>query len=102
MAKPHPALHPSSLPSPPPPGFILTCNVSFEYEKTEVNSGFFYSSAEQRDKLVASERVFTDEKVARVIELKKKVCDAWNEANPNEKPRKRLGEVWSFGEVVEC
>jgi len=25
--------------------FILTCNVSLEYEKTEVNSGFFYRSA---------------------------------------------------------
>ena len=28
--------------------FILTANVSLEYEKSEVNSGFFYSSAEQR------------------------------------------------------
>jgi len=25
---------------------ILTCNVSLEYEKTEVNSQFFYSNAE--------------------------------------------------------
>merc|ERR1711910_58218 len=31
---------------------ILTCNVSMEYEKTEVNSGFFYKSAEDREKLV--------------------------------------------------
>lgn len=31
--------------------YILTCNVSLEYEKTEVNSQFFYSSAEQREKL---------------------------------------------------
>merc|ERR1719424_1754452 len=42
--------------------YILTANVSLEYEKTEVNSGFYYSSAEQRDKLVASERYYTDEK----------------------------------------
>ena len=28
--------------------YILTCNVSLEYEKTEVNSGFFFSNAEQR------------------------------------------------------
>jgi T-complex protein 1 subunit zeta len=24
----------------------LTCNVSLEYEKSEVNAGFFYSSAD--------------------------------------------------------
>ena len=35
---------------------IMTCNVSFEYEKTEVQSGFFYSTAEEREKLVESER----------------------------------------------
>nr|AQT40876.1 T-complex protein 1 subunit zeta [Glaciozyma antarctica] len=56
--------------------FILTLNVSLEYEKTEVNSGFFYSSAEQREKLVESERKFTDAKVRKVIELKKLVCDS--------------------------
>merc|ERR1712072_1291620 len=54
--------------------YILTCNVSLEYEKSEVNAGFFYSSAEQRDRLVESERKFTDEKVKKIIELKKKVC----------------------------
>lgn len=26
--------------------YILTCNISLEYEKTEVNGSFFYSSAE--------------------------------------------------------
>ena len=36
--------------------FILTLNVSLEFENTEVNSTFFYSSAEEREKLVASER----------------------------------------------
>jgi T-complex protein 1 subunit zeta len=55
--------------------YILTCNVSLEYEKTEVNSGFFYSTAEQREKLAASERRFTDERCMKIIELKKKVCD---------------------------
>lgn len=53
---------------------ILTCNISFEYEKTEVQSGFFYSTAEEREKLVESERKFTDEKVMQVIEFKRKVC----------------------------
>jgi len=58
--------------------YILTCNVSLEYEKSEVNAGFFYSSAEQRDRLVDSERKFTDEKVKKIIELKKKVCTEEN------------------------
>jgi T-complex protein 1 subunit zeta len=40
-----------------------------------VNSGFFYSSAEQREKLVESERRAVDAKVKKIIELKKKVCD---------------------------
>mmetsp|Transcript_43685 Transcript_43685/g.70987 ORF Transcript_43685/g.70987 Transcript_43685/m.70987 type:complete len:520 (-) Transcript_43685:1222-2781(-) len=55
--------------------FILTCNVSFEYEKTEVNSGFFYSNADQREKLVEAERKFIDDRVRKVIEFKRKVCD---------------------------
>jgi len=58
--------------------YILTCNVSLEYEKSEVNAGFFYSSAEQRDKLVESERRFTDEKVRKIVELKRKVCTEEN------------------------
>lgn len=55
--------------------FILNLNVSLEYEKTEINSGFYYSSAEQRDRLVLSERSHTDAKVKKIIELKKLVCD---------------------------
>merc|ERR1711972_17597 len=58
--------------------YILTLNVSLEYEKSEVNAGFFYSSADQRDKLVESERKFTDEKVKKIVELKKKVCTEEN------------------------
>jgi T-complex protein 1 subunit zeta len=54
--------------------FILTANISLEYEKAEVNAGFFYSSAEQRESLVAAERAYTDERCRRVIELKKQVC----------------------------
>mmetsp|Transcript_9706 Transcript_9706/g.11256 ORF Transcript_9706/g.11256 Transcript_9706/m.11256 type:complete len:543 (+) Transcript_9706:102-1730(+) len=55
--------------------FILTCNISLEYEKSEVNSGFFYSSADQREKMVAAERKFTDDRVDKVIALKRKVCE---------------------------
>mmetsp|Transcript_3784 Transcript_3784/g.10894 ORF Transcript_3784/g.10894 Transcript_3784/m.10894 type:complete len:533 (-) Transcript_3784:196-1794(-) len=55
--------------------FVLTANISLEYEKSEVNSGFFYSSAEQRERLVRAERQVTDERVQKVIDLKNKVCD---------------------------
>ena len=41
----------------------------------EVNSGFFYSSAEQREKLVESERKFTDAKCKKIVDLKNLVCD---------------------------
>lgn len=55
--------------------FILTCNVSLEYEKTEVNSGFFYKTAEEREKFVLAERDFIEKRVKQIIELKRKVCD---------------------------
>ncbi|KAI6691572.1 hypothetical protein NL676_028400 [Syzygium grande] len=53
---------------------ILTCNVSLEYEKSEINAGFFYSNAEQREAMVAAERRQVDERVQKIIELKNKVC----------------------------
>ncbi|GLJ48206.1 hypothetical protein SUGI_1017970 [Cryptomeria japonica] len=55
--------------------YILTCNVSLEYEKSEVNAGFFYSNAEQREKMVIAERKHVDDKVQKIIDLKKKICD---------------------------
>jgi len=55
--------------------YILTCNVSLEYEKTEVHSGFFYANAETREKLMQSERKFTDERCQKIIQFKKKFCD---------------------------
>ncbi|KAJ3570269.1 hypothetical protein NP233_g4510 [Leucocoprinus birnbaumii] len=70
----HGARHPD-MPKRVENAFILTLNVSLEYEKTEVNSGFFYSTAEQREKLVESERRFTDAKVKKIIELKNLVLD---------------------------
>ena len=53
---------------------IMTCNVTFEYEKTEVQSGFFYSTAEEREKLVESERKWLDERCRQVIDFKRSVC----------------------------
>ena len=54
---------------------MLTCNISLEYERSEVNSTFMYADAEQREKMVAAERAYTDETVRKVIALKKEVCD---------------------------
>ncbi|GJM92895.1 hypothetical protein PR202_ga09401 [Eleusine coracana subsp. coracana] len=62
--------------------YILTCNVSLEYEKRCITSqihfflrydGFFYSNAEQREKMVAAERRQVDERVMKIIELKNKI-----------------------------
>ena len=41
---------------------------------SEVNSGFFYKTAAEREKLVAAERKFIDDRVQKVIDLKKQVC----------------------------
>ncbi|KAG2731496.1 hypothetical protein G9P44_005083 [Scheffersomyces stipitis] len=70
----HGARHPD-MPKRVENAHMLILNVSLEYEKTEVNSGFFYSTAEQREKLVASERKFVDEKLKKIIELKNEVCE---------------------------
>ncbi|KAH3662229.1 hypothetical protein OGAPHI_005477 [Ogataea philodendri] len=69
----HGARHPD-MPKRLENAYILILNVSLEYEKTEVNSGFYYSSADQREKLVASERKFVDDKLKKIVELKKEVC----------------------------
>jgi T-complex protein 1 subunit zeta len=81
----HGARHPD-MPKRVENAFILTLNVSLEYEKTEVNSGFFYSSAEQREKLIESERRFVDAKVKKIVELKNLVCD--QAVGGSEKPKK--------------
>ncbi|PYH63566.1 chaperonin-containing T-complex subunit CCT6 [Aspergillus vadensis CBS 113365] len=73
LALDHGARHPD-MPKRVENAFILTLNVSLEYEKSEINSGFYYSSAEQRDKLVESERKFVDAKLKKIVELKQQVC----------------------------
>lgn len=69
----HGARHPD-MPRRVANAHILILNVSLEYEKTEVNLGFFYSLAEQRDKLVALERKFVDAKLKKIVDLKNQVC----------------------------
>lgn len=73
----HGARHPD-MPKKVTNAYILTCNVSMEYEKSEVNSGFFYKTAEEREKLIQAERDFIEQRVKKVIALKKKVCDGTN------------------------
>lgn len=69
----HGARHPD-MPRMVKNAHVLILNVSLEYEKTEVNSGFFYSNTEQKEKLVASERKFVDDKLKKIIDLKNEVC----------------------------
>lgn len=73
LALDHGARHPD-MPKRLENCYILTMNISLEYEKSEINSSFFYSSAEQRDKLVESERRFVDSKLKKIVELKREVC----------------------------
>lgn len=40
---------------------------------SEINAGFFYSNAEQREAMVTAERRSVDERVQKIIELKNKV-----------------------------
>ena len=42
---------------------------------SEVNSGFFYKTASEREKLVKAERAYTDQRVRKIIDFKKKMCD---------------------------
>ena len=53
---------------------ILILNVSLEYEKTEVHSGFYFTNAEQRERLIRSERALTDQKCKKICDFKKEIC----------------------------
>lgn len=64
--------------------FRFSCGLLFSYwiwflDKanvllcSEINAGFFYSNAEQREAMVAAERRQVDERVNKIIELKNKV-----------------------------
>ncbi|GAM25423.1 hypothetical protein SAMD00019534_085980, partial [Acytostelium subglobosum LB1] len=55
--------------------FILTCNVSLEFEKTEVNSNFLYKDHEQRSRMIDGEHKLVEERCRQIIELKNHVCD---------------------------
>lgn len=52
----------------------LVSPISIFRQNSEVNSSFFYSTSEQREKLVESERKHVDDKVRKIVEFKKLVC----------------------------
>jgi T-complex protein 1 subunit zeta len=54
--------------------FLLICNVSLEFDKPEMKAEISYSSAEQRQKMVNAEHEMTDERVKKIIALKREVC----------------------------
>ncbi|KYQ91904.1 chaperonin containing TCP1 zeta subunit [Tieghemostelium lacteum] len=55
--------------------FILTCNVSLEYEKTEVNANFLYKDHQTRSKMIDGEHKLVAERCKQIIDLKNHVCD---------------------------
>lgn len=70
----HGARHPD-MPRALRNAYILTCNVSLEWEKTELDSVTQYSDPATRDALVEKERSAVDKKCRAIIDLKRKVCE---------------------------
>lgn len=61
--------------------YVLTLNVSLEYERSELAAGFYYSDPAMKKKMAASERRVTDEKTQDIIDLKNKLCTKENGRN---------------------
>uniref|UniRef100_A0A8C9KXC2 Chaperonin containing TCP1 subunit 6B n=1 Tax=Panthera tigris altaica TaxID=74533 RepID=A0A8C9KXC2_PANTA len=53
---------------------IMEMKHKSETDTKEVSSGFFYKSAEEKEKLVKAERKFIEDRVQKIIDLKDKVC----------------------------
>ncbi|CBZ24854.1 putative chaperonin TCP20 [Leishmania mexicana MHOM/GT/2001/U1103] len=58
--------------------YILTCNVSLEYERSELTTGFYYKDPAEKARMVEAERKMTDDRVRQIIELKRRVCTKEN------------------------
>jgi T-complex protein 1 subunit zeta len=54
--------------------YILTCNVSLEYEKSELNSQFMVTDPNKRQEIIEAERRTIDDRCRQIIALKNKVC----------------------------
>ncbi|XP_044795481.2 T-complex protein 1 subunit zeta-2 isoform X8 [Bubalus kerabau] len=53
---------------------IMEMKHKSETDTNEVSSGFFYKTAEEKEKLVKAERKFIEDRVQKIIDLKEKVC----------------------------
>lgn len=58
--------------------YILICNVSLEYERSELATGFYYKDPAEKARMVEAERKITDDRVREIIELKRTVCTKEN------------------------
>ncbi|CCD13390.1 unnamed protein product [Trypanosoma congolense IL3000] len=58
--------------------YILVCNVSLEYERSELNTGFYFKDPAEKARMVTAERKVTDDRVKDIIALKKQVCTKEN------------------------
>lgn len=52
---------------------IIISNISLEYEKVEINAGFYYSSVEQRQSLVTNERIHILNRANKIVEFAKDI-----------------------------
>ncbi|XP_008565619.1 PREDICTED: T-complex protein 1 subunit zeta-2 isoform X2 [Galeopterus variegatus] len=53
---------------------IMEMKHKSETDTKEVNSGFFYKTTEEKEKLVKAERKFIEDRVQKIIDLKDNVC----------------------------
>lgn len=54
--------------------FILICNASLEYEKSEVSAEWNYDNAETKHKMMRAERKIVDMACQKIIDLKREIC----------------------------
>jgi T-complex protein 1 subunit zeta len=65
--------------------YIMICNISLEYEQAETASGFVYSTAEERESLVESERKWLDERCRKIVHFKRSVCNDTTDGSTEKK-----------------
>lgn len=54
--------------------YILTCNASLEYEKSEINAEWAYTTANMKEKMMKAERKVVDDNTHKIISLKREIC----------------------------
>lgn len=56
-------------------GRIINLKLLLKLVFSEVNAGFFYKTAAERERLVSAEREHIMKRVQKIVDLKKMVCD---------------------------